>query len=63
MTRASARARGDQRRVLWKSGQTGNQWNLLMAASTISVIPSALIVILLQRYLVSGIALSGMGGR
>jgi len=44
-------------------GQTGNQWNLLMAASTISVIPSALIVILLQRYLVSGIALSGMGGR
>jgi len=49
--------------VLWKSGQTGNQWNLLMAASTISVIPSALIVILLQRYLVSGIALSGMGGR
>lgn len=44
-------------------GQTGNQWNLLMAASTISVIPSAIIVILLQRYLVSGIALSGMGGR
>ncbi|GAA1817546.1 carbohydrate ABC transporter permease [Agromyces neolithicus] len=44
-------------------GQTGNQWNLLMAASTISVIPSAIIVILLQRHLVSGIALSGMGGR
>ncbi|MBD3757232.1 MAG: carbohydrate ABC transporter permease [Microbacterium sp.] len=44
-------------------GQTGNQWNLLMAASTISVIPSAIIVIALQRYLVSGIALSGMGGR
>lgn len=44
-------------------GQTGNQWNLLMAASTISVVPSAIIVILLQRYLVSGIALSGMGGR
>lgn len=44
-------------------GQTGNQWNLLMAASTISVIPSALIVLGLQRYLVSGIALSGMGGR
>ncbi len=44
-------------------GQTGNQWNLLMAASTISVVPSAIIVIALQRYLVSGIALSGMGGR
>lgn len=44
-------------------GQTGNQWNLLMAASAISVLPSALIVILLQKYLVNGIALSGMGGR
>ncbi|WP_230206011.1 carbohydrate ABC transporter permease [Actinomyces urinae] len=44
-------------------GQTGNQWNLLMAASTISVIPSAILVLFLQRYLVSGIALSGMGGR
>lgn len=44
-------------------GQTGNQWNLLMAAATISIIPSLIIVLLLQRYLVSGIALSGMGGR
>lgn len=44
-------------------GQTGNQWNLLMAASAISVLPSALIVIALQKYLVNGIALSGMGGR
>ncbi|WP_454299496.1 carbohydrate ABC transporter permease [Salana multivorans] len=44
-------------------GQTGNQWNLLMAAATISILPSVLIVALLQRYLVSGIALSGMGGR
>ena len=44
-------------------GQTGNQRNLLMAAATISIVPSALIVLGLQRYLVSGIALSGMGGR
>ena len=44
-------------------GQTGNQWNLLMAAATISVIPSALLVIALQKYLVKGIALSGLGGR
>lgn len=44
-------------------GQTGNQWNLLMAASAISILPSAILVIGLQRYLVSGIALSGMGGR
>ena len=44
-------------------GQTGNQWNLLMAAATISVIPSALLVIALQKYLVKGIVLSGLGGR
>lgn len=44
-------------------GQTGNQWNLLMAAATISIIPSALLVIALQKYLVTGIALSGLGGR
>lgn len=44
-------------------GQTGNQWNLLMAAAAISILPSVFIVLVLQRYLVSGIALSGMGGR
>jgi multiple sugar transport system permease protein len=44
-------------------GQTGNQWNLLMAASTISIIPAAILVALIQRHLVSGIALSGLGGR
>ncbi len=44
-------------------GQTGNQWNMLMAASTISVLPAAILVALIQKYLVSGIALSGLGGR
>ena len=44
-------------------GQQGNQWNLLMAASTISMLPTALIVVFLQRHLVRGIALSGLGGR
>lgn len=44
-------------------GQQGNQWHLLMAASALSMVPTALIVILLQRHLVRGIALSGMGGR
>lgn len=44
-------------------GQNGSQWNYLMAASTISVLPSVVIVLLLQRYLVRGIALSGLGGR
>jgi len=44
-------------------GQTGNQWNLLMAAAAISILPSALLVIALQKYLVKGIAMSGFGGR
>ncbi|MEV0623461.1 carbohydrate ABC transporter permease [Nonomuraea sp. NPDC050404] len=43
--------------------QQGNQWHLLMAASAISMVPTVLLVILLQRHLVRGIALSGLGGR
>lgn len=43
--------------------QQGDQWNYLMAGSTISMLPTALIVILLQRHLVKGIALSGFGGQ
>jgi multiple sugar transport system permease protein len=44
-------------------GQQGNQWHLMMAASMISMLPSAALLLLLQRHLVRGIALSGLGGR
>lgn len=44
-------------------GQYGSQWNFMMAASAISMAPSALLVIVLQRYLVRGIAMTGFGGR
>jgi multiple sugar transport system permease protein len=44
-------------------GQQGSQWHLLMAASTISMLPTVLMVLFLQRHLVRGIALSGLGGR
>ncbi|HKG48861.1 MAG TPA: carbohydrate ABC transporter permease [Actinomycetales bacterium] len=44
-------------------GQQGNQWHLMMAASIISMVPSAVMLLLLQRHLVRGIALSGLGGR
>jgi multiple sugar transport system permease protein len=44
-------------------GQQGNQWHLMMAASMISMVPSAALLLLLQRHLVRGIALSGLGGR
>ena len=44
-------------------GQQGSQWHLLMAASTISMVPTVIMVLLLQRHLVRGIAMSGLGGR
>jgi multiple sugar transport system permease protein len=44
-------------------GQNGQRWDLLMAAATISMAPTVLLVLVLQKYLVKGIALSGLGGR
>ncbi len=45
-------------------GQGGKQWQLIMAASTISMIPTAVLAILLQKHLVKGISMSsGLGGR
>lgn len=43
--------------------QTGTRWDLQMAASIISMIPTTILVIALQKHLVKGIATSGMGGR
>jgi multiple sugar transport system permease protein len=44
-------------------GQQAQRWELLMAAATISMVPTVLLVLVLQKYLVRGIALSGLGGR
>ena len=44
-------------------GQQGQRWDLLMAASTIAMVPTVVLVLALQKYLVKGIALSGLGGR
>ncbi|MFA6506886.1 MAG: carbohydrate ABC transporter permease [Treponemataceae bacterium] len=44
-------------------GQYGTEWNVLMAAASIAIIPSILIFVFFQRYLVEGISLTGMGGR
>lgn len=44
-------------------GQQGTQWNLIMAASVISMAPTAGLLVLLQKHLVRGIATSGFGGR
>lgn len=43
-------------------GQYEVKWNLLMAASALSMIPIALIFIVFQRFLVEGIATSGVKG-
>lgn len=44
-------------------GQQGYEWHLVMAASTVSMLPTIIILLALQRYLVRGIMTSGMGGR
>jgi multiple sugar transport system permease protein len=44
-------------------GQQGQRWELLMAASTIAMVPTVVLVLALQKYLVKGIMLSGLGGR
>ena len=45
------------------SGERGTDWGPLMAAATLAVIPSLLVVILLQRQLVKGVSMGGFGGR
>lgn len=44
-------------------GQNGQQWQLVMAAATIAMIPTAVLAIVLQRYLIRGIGLTGIAGR
>jgi multiple sugar transport system permease protein len=45
----------------FQNGYTRN-WNLLMAASTISVLPIIVIYIFAQRYFIEGVVLSGVKG-
>lgn len=44
-------------------GQQGTQWHLLMAASVISMLPTTILLVVLQRHLVRGVVTSGLGGR
>jgi ABC-type glycerol-3-phosphate transport system permease component len=44
------------------SGQSVEQWNWLMAASTAAIIPMLLIFAVAQRYFVEGVTLTGMKG-
>jgi multiple sugar transport system permease protein len=45
------------------TGQYGTEWHLLMAAATITLLPTLIIFAFAQRYFVQGIALTGFGGR
>jgi multiple sugar transport system permease protein len=44
-------------------GQHGTEWSYMMAGATVSILPGIVLVILLQKYLVQGINLTGLGGR
>ncbi|WP_223281048.1 carbohydrate ABC transporter permease [Streptomyces antnestii] len=44
-------------------GQNGDHWHLVMAASVISLVPTLLLLIALQKHLVKGIAATGIAGR
>ena len=45
------------------NGQFGTDWGGMMSAAAIAIIPSFLIFLLFQRYLVEGISLTGLGGK
>lgn len=45
------------------STQEGTRMDLQIAASIVSMVPTTILVIALQKHLIKGIAMSGMGGR
>lgn len=45
------------------STQQGTRWDLQMAAAIISMVPTTALVIVLQKHLIKGIAMAGLGGR
>ena len=45
------------------NGQHCTEWNYMMAASTISILPTAILTVALQKYIIEGISISGFGGR
>jgi multiple sugar transport system permease protein len=44
------------------SGEAGVQWNLITAASTLTVLPIALVFIVFQQAIIENVAMSGMKG-
>lgn len=48
--------------LVMMQGRYTVQWNLLMAASLLSILPMLIVFIVLQRYYIQGIATSGLKG-
>ena len=38
----------------------GNEWGLLMAGSTVAALPTIVLLLFFQRYIVAGVRISGM---
>ncbi|MCC6174946.1 MAG: carbohydrate ABC transporter permease [Chloroflexi bacterium] len=48
--------------MLSQSGASTEYWNLLMAAATVMVVPMILLFVFAQRYIIQGVALTGIKG-
>ena len=44
-------------------GQQGTHWHLMMAATMLSMVPTIVLVVALQKHLVRGLLVTGLGGR
>lgn len=44
------------------STEAGSDWHLIMAGASLSVVPLLIIVIIFQRYIIEGVALTGLKG-
>jgi multiple sugar transport system permease protein len=47
----------------WYQGRYGQSWQLVMAATTVSIVPVIALFFLAQRYFIRGIVLTGLAGR
>lgn len=49
--------------IYWYQGRYGNSWHLVMAVSTVALLPVIILFFIAQRYFVRGITLTGLAGR
>jgi multiple sugar transport system permease protein len=49
--------------IYWYQGRYGQSWHLVMAVSTVALVPVIALFFLAQRYFIRGIALTGLAGR